>query len=420
MNDLFSYRQSLGHRLDVHSAKSPAQPGAGVIPSRSTERTCGMIPHHQKAVPTSEQHPHVPLHMQAGSAQKSPCKPVPPPPPADGGPTYVPTNQPFLTTVQSIQNAASGAGRWQGTGKQPPYYVRRTAKSATTIEYGREETQQIFTDRAILNLWKDVREFSDRDADLLLSIFSAIIRETNGAGAAWIWASHFLDQRGVRPIMKREGALIRRAGHRLKDIADIDQAIYRLSGLWITIEEVFPARRKGGKARVYRHQGRVLTVVETWSQHTLDVDGQTPERLPVAWKIRAGDWLMEYLQAPRYVAAFCDQSLRYDPENEKWEKRLSRYFLFFLRINSRHQSSTLVRSIEELLQANSLPLDLTNPQRSRQRLEKALNRLLADQQMEHWEYVPASMSDLPAKQWLKTWLQWNVRISVHARPAPSG
>ncbi len=332
------------------------------------------------------------------------------------GRVCVPTNQPFLTAVQSIQNAASGASRWQKQEKQPPYYVRQTEKSSTIIEYGREDEQQLFEDHAILNLWQDVRAFSDRDADLLIYVFSAIIRETNGHGGAWIWATHFLDQRGVKPMMKQEHTLRRRAGHRTEDIADIEASLYRLSGLWITIEERFPFQKKRKNARVYRHRGRVLTVMETWTQETLCASNEKQESIPFAWKIRAGAWLMEYLQAPRYIAWLCEKSLCYDPENERWEKRLSRYVLFFLRINSRHGGRTLVRCVDELLQANSLPLDKENPLRSRQRLEKALDRLLADQQMESWEYVPASMMALPARKWLEAWLQWHVRIVVRACP----
>ncbi len=367
-----------------------------------------MIPQRANERPSPAKH-------LAGLEQAERLRRMPPPPPIEGGPSYVPTSQPFITTVESIQNAASGASRWRKANRQPPHYTRQTAKSSTTIEYGRTHQEQLFTDRAILNLWRDVQEFSDRDADLLLSIFSAIIRETNGSGAAWIWASHFLDQRGVKPIIKREGGRSRRAGHRVEDVVDIDQAIYRLSKLWITIEEIFPARRKGSKARVYRHQGRVLMVVETWSQETLDTEDETTECLPVAWKIRAGDWLMEYLQAPRYVAALCDQSLTYDPYHEMWEKRLSRYFLFFLRINAKHSSSQMLRSVEELLHANSLPINQNDPRKTRERFEKAMTRLLADHQIDQWEYLPKSMRTLPAKKWLPSWLQWTVRIAAHVR-----
>ena len=334
------------------------------------------------------------------------------------GSACVPTNQPFITTVESIQNAASGATRWQGKPRQPPYYRRQTEKNVTMVEYGRESEQHCVEDRAMLTLWQDVRAFSDRDADLLLYIFSAILQETNGQGSTWIWAHHFLDARGVKPITKKAGASRRRAGHRTEDVLDLDASLYRLSGLWVTIEEVFPFRKIGGKPRVYRHRGRVLTVMETWLQETLRVSDESPQSIPIAWNIRAGEWLLEYLHAPRYVAWFCEQSLRYDPENEKWEKRLSRYFLFFVRINRKQKSSGLLRSVEELLRANSLPLDQENPQRSRRRLEKALNRLQADQHIAGWEYVPTTSAELPAKHWLPTWLHWRVRITVPARPAP--
>jgi hypothetical protein len=327
----------------------------------------------------------------------------------------IPTNQPFITAVESIQNAASGADRWQHREKQPPAYARRTSKSTTVVEYGRDDEQQIFEDRVIHNLWNDVREFSDRDADLLLYAFSSIIKETGGKGGAWIHAKQFLEQRGVKPMTKKEQGVTRRSGYRAEDLAAIEKSIYRISGLWINIEEVFPPRKKGGKQRVYRHQGRMFAVMESWAQHTIEDGGGTSERVPVAWKIKAGDWLMEYLSGPRYVAFLCDQSLKYDPYHEIWEKRLSRYFLFFLRINAKHHSNVLRRRIEALLQANSLFIDRVNPQKTRQRFERAMNRLLGDRQLDHWEYVPESMATLPARKWLDTWLQWNVRVSVKSR-----
>jgi hypothetical protein len=341
------------------------------------------------------------------------------------GKLLAPTNQTFVTTMEAIQNAASGAGRWQSKEQQPPYYTRRTERNTTIVEYGRTAEQEVFEEKAIVNLWKDVKGFSspeeqvegfnDRDGDLLLYIFSAIIKETDGKDSAWIHAKQFLAQRGVAPITKQEGAVTRRAGDRTEDLAAIERSIYRLSGLWITIEEIFPPRKKGGKQRVFTHKGRLFAIMETWRQNTLGENGGTTERIPVAWKIKAGDWLMEYLDAPRYTAWLCDQSLKYDPHNEQWEKRLSRYFLFFLRINARHSTATLTRSVEELVQANSLPLDKTNPQRARDRFEKAMNRLLDDKQIDAWEYVPESMTDLPAKKWLEVWLKWQVRISVQTR-----
>jgi len=119
---------------------------------------------------------------------------------------------------------------------------------------------------------------------------AAMFAASAGTGAAWIWANHFLDQRGVKPITKREGALTRRAGHRTEDFTDIDNSIYRLSGLWITIEESFSARRKSGKKRVYHHKGRVLMVVETWSQNTLSIEGEEPPvQLNNQFKLKVGD-----------------------------------------------------------------------------------------------------------------------------------
>ncbi len=336
------------------------------------------------------------------------------------GKLLIPYCYPLYVASEAIQNAASGADRWATPDKQPPFYARQSGNNTTTVEYGREAEQQIFEDKAVINLYKELKEYKDTDVDLLLYTLSAIIKETNGEGAAWIWANKFLDDREIKPITKNTNtSLERRAGHRVERLAEIDEAIYRLSGLWINIREYIPPKRKGGNTRVFTHRGRLWAVMETWTQNTLGENGEPHERIPVAWRIKAGDWLMEYLgPARRYVGYLCDQALKYDPYHQQDEKRLAYYFLFFLRFNAKNNDSFLVREIGDLLKACTLTPNGRDPQKARNRFEKAMNVLKKDGIIDDWEYVAKSQTELPSKKWLPVWLQWQVKIYVRARLVP--
>lgn len=361
------------------------------------------------------------FHLSRITAQTQQKKDMPP---AHAGITngklLVPYCFPLYVASEAIQNAASGADRWENPDRQPPFYARKSGNNTTTIEYGRESEQQVFEEKAVINLYKEVKNHKDTDIDFMLYTLSAIIKETNGEGAAWVWASKFLDDREIKPITKNTNtSMERRAGHRAERLAEIDEAVYRLSGLWINIREYIPPKRKGGKTRVFTHRGRLWAVMETWTQNTLGENGETQERIPVAWKIKAGDWLMEYLgPARRYVGYLCDQALKYDPYHQQDEKRLAYYFLFFLRFNAKNNDSFLVREIGDLLKACTLTPNARDPQKARNRFEKAMDVLKKDGIIDDWEYVAKSQTELPAKKWLPVWLQWQVKIYVRARLEP--
>ncbi len=65
----------------------------------------------------------------------------------------------------------------------------------------------------------------------------------------------------------------------------------------------------------------------------------------------------------------------------------------------------------------SLPLDDRNPDRTRARFEKAMDRLKADGHINDWRYKEAPA--LPAKRWLDAWLDWMVVVEIYAPPALS-
>ena len=90
-----------------------------------------------------------------------------------------------------------------------------------------------------------------------------------------------------------------------------------------------------------------------------------------------------------------------------WEKRLARYLTFQMRTNT---GTEITRAIRDMLEELHLPRNETNPEKTRQRFEKAMNRLRDDQVITHWQYEE---NTLPAeRKWLDTWLSHLVTISA--------
>jgi hypothetical protein len=158
----------------------------------------------------------------------------------------------------------------------------------------------------------------------------------------------------------------RRAGHRQKDIADVGKSVDRIGNIWMTINQVIEeetagitSRRKRRKRKEYSHRGRLLSIKEAWTQRKLDTDEPVME---IGWKMRAGSWLKIFLESPnRQVAYLCQKTLQYDPYREQWEKRLSRYFMFHVRMNARGSRVMFNREIGKLLKELSLAIEEDKP-----------------------------------------------------------
>jgi hypothetical protein len=327
---------------------------------------------------------------------------------------------PFQAVVSSIHNAASGADKWQHPTDQAPSFLYQKDSGNTIVEYKEGQQDEVFNDQTTAFLWQQVQQFTDLDNDVLLAMIAHLIKCAEKDGSSWFFASNFLDYRGVQPRMQADtpGGTKRRAGHRQEDIAEVGKSVDRIGNIWIAISQFLEeetasaaSKRKRRKRKEYTHRGRLLSVDEAWTQRELDTDDSG---LEIGWRMRAGAWLKTFLESPnRQVASLCQKTLQYDPYREQWEKRLSRYFMFHLRMNARGSSVAFNREIGKLLKELSLFLEEERPQRTRDRFEKALNRLVEDRQIDAWKYKEDI--HLPARNWLGTWLEHS--ITVYVAPA---
>ncbi|HLZ58083.1 MAG TPA: hypothetical protein VKR06_14175, partial [Ktedonosporobacter sp.] len=108
------------------------------------------------------------------------------------------------------------------------------------------------------------------------------------------------------------------------------------------------------------------------------------------------------------------QALSYDPLHEAWEKRLSRYFMFYLHMQD--GPGVVMKELGEMVRELSLPLNKGDPDKSRKRFEKAMARLQKDRQIAQWHYVE-DLTDLPARHWLPVWLSYHIQVTGITIPA---
>ena len=324
----------------------------------------------------------------------------------------IPSSAPLETLLQGIQDAAEGAHSWGDfENTTVPTYRRlmgRGGKDGTIdLSVRLQDGEVLARDAMLSTLWDQVRELDDLTGDVLLAAFTQWLTRQE-AGSTWITADAILDYRGIKPITKREGNSRRRAGHHWEHKAAIARAFEQLDHLWLNIDnvEVIELEGKRRRPKKLHLESKAIAISDRISQGGLG-GGQ----LPIAWHYRPGEWARPFLQEGfRQTALLAQQSLHYDPYRETWEKRLSRYFAFHWRIQAHQGNYSQPYRVDTLLKAIAIEPNKRFPQRTRERLEKALDRLQADKVVANWEYRKGDEEALPTKGWLPSWLSWTVEV----------
>lgn len=335
------------------------------------------------------------------------------------GLTVISTMMPVQTILNGYSAAPDG---WVPDDAGLPTFRQVTSEHDTILQVRGEGGEQVLDDAGIQALWAQVREYGDNDGDVFLAMLAQYMTAPDDAEGVWITSSQILDYRGIQPIMKRdEHGRMRRAGHRQEDLIEISRCVARQANQWVQLNSMIadevtaPKRGKKAKKR-FSHNSRLTVILEDIRQHelALALGGNPARTLAIAWRFRMGTWLTPFLSGPnRAIGLLCRQSLRYDPYHEQWEKRLARYFMFHVRINVAGGTATIKRTVGKLIDELALPVDERHPQRTRDRFEQALNRLIADGVIDAWQY-PKDNASLPARGWLATWRDWSIQIHAAA------
>lgn len=368
---------------------------------------------------------------------------------------------PEVMTVLEAYSAGNQPQKWTPSTNQYPTYTRKWASGDVSLQL-RPNHAVSASEAEIAALWEQVQALGDEDGDIfLLMLAQALIGEREpGKRGVWITSASILDDRGVEPMRKREGGTTRRAGHRQADIERVGKGFARQQSQHIVIRrdirESDTPKRKGSKAKTtskrwYESDKPLWIVYETLRQHELPASGLPPAAAPatapalpaaadtsgpmstppnattspppasstiVAVRYDPGEWITPFLDKPnRTLAYLCQQTVRYDPYHERWEKRLARYLMFQTRMNAQKSGSVLFCRVGTLLETLSLPIDDDHPIQARKRLERAFDRMVEDGHIAAWAY--ADSSELPKRNWFETWRARSIRVMALGSGVPA-
>ncbi len=330
----------------------------------------------------------------------------------------------------AYHNAHSGAKKWS---KNPlPTYVHQVKEEVTSVVLRPHDAEAV-GDAMAESLWRQVRDFSDLDVDVLLSMLAqAITASGDEQGFVWISSSQILDYRDIKPKTRRDSdGSVQVVGHRREDIVAIAASMNRIRDTHVMVrqwtqDETSKGKRGRPRKKLLQQESYIVTISDVIREQDLEIgiensteQGEKKSSVPIAWRYRPGSCMEPLLQNPhRKVAWLLQHALSYDPYHDLWEKRLARYFTFQLRlINS--GGTMITRKIGGMLEELSLPLNESYPDKTRSRFEKAMDRLQVDGHIAEWgppSRYSEAVSKLPSKKWLKTWL--GHEIDIIAAPLP--
>ena len=254
-----------------------------------------------------------------------------------------------------------------------------------------------------------VMSMGDLTADVLDIISAAWINQATNPGTTIdITADDFLSYRGLQPQKSGTG---RRGGYKNKARQEIASQIEILENMWLVVSEMTAYEEfetKNGKRRMPRKwQGESRVIIVSNRVRQVKLDGTTEE--PFAWRIGLGDCLTYFLLGlGRQTALLSQKALNYDPDKQKWEKRLTRYLSWLWRINSQNQKPLTVSTI--ITKGIMESVDSKNPSRTKERFEKALDRLVYDKVISAWQYEKEDENIIGQRGWIANWLQWKVIV----------
>ena len=141
-----------------------------------------------------------------------------------------------------------------------------------------------------------------------------------------------------------------------------------------------------------------------------DLDGIPVD---IAARVMTGSWANAYHELDlKQRGLLAPKAIAYDPYKRQPEKRLAKYLAFHYRYNA--GTPSFHRRVADLLEIASIDPDHSRPQRTRDRLDLALNRLQEDNVIGRWEPI-LDAARLPARGWFVPWLQTTIAIEPPAK-----
>jgi hypothetical protein len=326
-----------------------------------------------------------------------------------GGDAQVPTFHAVWGLLDAIHNAQRMGAWTDHDGGTSPTHSTTTGRGSGAVHVSARDSAGTLRPAVDLlpALWEKVRTMDDLTSDtLLVCLAHWVARGESVNSAVWITADAVLDARGVRRKHYEAEGKRWAHGHRTEDRLAVGRALAQLDSLWLQLVNVGVSRSNSKRRpRSINIESKAMAMLDRAVQPAFD-----GENVFLAARVMPGSWATAYRDARVWQTGLLAQrALAYDPYREQPEKRLAKFLAFQVRIDAHNGRASLDRKVATLLENAGLSPDANHPDRSKQRLEKALGRLCLDKVIDGWCY--ANPRALPSKRWLDEWHGQVIRIT---------
>ena len=258
-------------------------------------------------------------------------------------------------------------------------------------------------------MFQQVAEMSDFDCDVLECCISEYITRVNPSlGFVSVGIDRIL---AIRGLAKKQYCKGKRSGYRRAQKSAVLESLSRLRNVWLDLFEI-EICEKARRSRSRRLRSDLMHTRAFVVQRGPEQLGFIEEGVNVTHVLfRPADIFALFLLGPaRSVALLSAKALNYNPEKQWCEKRLSRFLSWRWSAITKEERYFLPYQIQTLLEAINLQPNHRFPSRSRDRLEKALDRLQRDQVIAGYQYEDWPEERASGHGWLEEWLQTRIII----------
>ncbi|RKQ29992.1 helix-turn-helix domain-containing protein [Oceanobacillus halophilus] len=250
---------------------------------------------------------------------------------------------------------------------------------------------------------KQVVQLSELDVDVLDALCAYYLTNARHyKDIVEIHIDYLLSLRGLKPKLSGNG---RRGGYEKSQRYEVLKSLTRIQSLWIDIDQV--VIYTNGKPEHVSLKGRPF-VFKDRNNKEYEIDDKSLEG---NLYYTVGDIFEKFLYGSgRQVALLPMKTLQYNPYKEKIEKRLIRYLSWRWRTQARKADYFKPYKMSTLLEVIGLEINKRVPSRSRDRMEQALDRLVADGLISSWQYEKWEEDIASYKGWAQIWKDSTLQI----------
>lgn len=250
--------------------------------------------------------------------------------------------------------------------------------------------------KVVQESWEQAEELSELDVDVYDALCSFFLSKAkHHKDTVEIHLDDLLSIRGLKPKL---GGFGRRGGYENNQRSQVLRALSKIQNLWINLEKATVYEK--GKPVQLKLKGRAYIFKDKNNEDYI-FGKQTPEK---KFMFTVDEVFAKYLYGSgRQVALLPIQALQYNPYQERWEKKLTRYLSWRWRTQARRGDYLQPHKISTLLDVTGEEINERAPSRTRDRLEQAFDTLLKDGVIASWQYEKWHESIASNKGWARVW-----------------